>query len=200
MNCFQAEELIQWSLDGPLSTEDRRALEVHLEHCAACCRAREEYRRLSRLATAWTKDPVREAAPGDDFTARVMARIAFPPAALSPQNHGRRPHRSLVLVVLMVAVAAFSFAVGPYLLTTVTPPVALTMDLLPTPRTVVEVPGWLREYLRALPQDGKRLWSELLRWCALPPVGVREALAAAVLLNALFFLHALRSSPRNFAR
>ena len=199
MNCFDAEELVQRSLDGALTVDERRALEGHLEDCAACRRAREEYRLLSRLATTWTNGTARDGDPGDAFTAQVIAHIASTPSVPVPKPPPWR-HRTLVPVALLGVVAALSFALGPYLFTTVAMRAAVLADLLPEQRTLAEAPGWLIGYLRALPQDGERAWAEVLRGFTLPLVGIPEALVAAVLLNALFFLHALRSYPRDLAR
>lgn len=121
-NCRAAEELMQRSLDGPLTAAERRRLDGHLATCETCRVAWEEYRRLSRTASAWMSAAAHD--PGDEFTSRIMAELGLsadgmPPMPSDPPSP-TRPRRwigaaALVACASAVVVAGFFLPPIPHL-------------------------------------------------------------------------------------
>ncbi len=79
MNCRNADYQMQRALDAPLTAPERARLDAHLSACPACRRAWEEYRWLSRDASAWAARPASSETPAAEFTARVLARLESRP-------------------------------------------------------------------------------------------------------------------------
>lgn len=71
MQCTQAGELMQLSLDRRLSPGMAGLLDAHIRQCAAC---RAEYMRLRQVARLLEALPEQHASPG--FTSRVLAGIS----------------------------------------------------------------------------------------------------------------------------
>ncbi len=69
----EAEQLIQKSLDGQLTSRERVRLDAHVASCEACAATWDEYRKLSRSASQWVSAGTTD--PGDEFTQRIMAQI-----------------------------------------------------------------------------------------------------------------------------
>lgn len=193
MNCRHADVLLQRALDGTLTEGERRTLDTHLEGCAACRAAAEEYRQLTQRATAWTRRPAQEAerVDADAFTAQVLARIAADTPPVLPARERTRFHPVAVLGCALVVLALLSPLFGPGVLS-----MPSSADLLlPRPQAALSVPGWLWANLRALPGDAFSAWTGVQS--ALPHLaGLREALVLALLANGLLFFHATRQPSR----
>lgn len=82
MNCTRMEELIDDFVDGRLPEGDRREVEEHIEHCAACRRAVEQLRSLVKRAAALPQEiqPARDLLPG---IRRAVEQRPAPPASRS---------------------------------------------------------------------------------------------------------------------
>jgi predicted anti-sigma-YlaC factor YlaD len=104
MKCNDAERLIQRSLDGDLSPAERTALDAHMEGCASCRQAWDEYRALARTATRWVSAAASD--PGDDFTMRVIQEIA----ALGETAEVAAPSRRSILAGFGAGTAVFAAA------------------------------------------------------------------------------------------
>jgi hypothetical protein len=87
-DCRNAMEIIQKSLDDPLTPEERASLDRHLASCGECGKALEEYRALSTLSKEWIAPAACD--PGDQFTRRVMSAIAS-----AEIETGAKPVRSM---------------------------------------------------------------------------------------------------------
>ena len=70
MNCFKINDLYDY-LEGILAPERREEIESHLAHCPTCRRAVEDRKLIAGAASS-----LAPLVPPDDFTDRVMARIA----------------------------------------------------------------------------------------------------------------------------
>jgi len=70
MNCFNIHDIYDY-IEGSLSPQQRRELEQHLSACSRCRRAVEDRKLIAGAASGLPPFAV-----PDDFTDRVMARIA----------------------------------------------------------------------------------------------------------------------------
>lgn len=104
MNCRDADNLIQESLDRSLSARDRDRLDAHLQTCPACAKLWTEYRQIARTTRAWLHTA--GDASRDDLKARVLAQIAASPA---PAARFARTKTTLAWTVLAAAVVAGAF-------------------------------------------------------------------------------------------
>jgi hypothetical protein len=191
-HCEHAEEQIQRALDGPdeLSADERRALDAHLDACAACRRAQGEYRRLRAMTDDWLRRAQPPAASTPEFTAAVLACVAAAAADATDAAEvaGRRRRAAAVVpsprrlpavfaaVLVLVAAALWPFVAPSGGLGRVasavaarTAPVALpgrvaaVRPLLPpVPRAEAlrEAPTDVAESLRALSGDARRVWDD----------------------------------------
>lgn len=75
MNCERMETKLIAFLDGKATPAERRAVEAHLESCAACRARAEEFRAVSALLD---HAPVDDPSPA--FDARMRAAVAAEPA------------------------------------------------------------------------------------------------------------------------
>ena len=80
LTCEEALERMSEALDGPLSLEDRQALDEHLESCPEC---RAAYEALFQMEDALRE--IGETPAPAELSAQVMARIR------SEQTKSRRP-------------------------------------------------------------------------------------------------------------
>ena len=87
----QAIELLPWFLNGTLSADEQRSLEVHLEHCEECGRQLSEFRALSDAAADLSDETPEEP---EGLFARVLADIdqleaeTQAPARAAPTSSG----------------------------------------------------------------------------------------------------------------
>lgn len=79
MDCEQASELMSLRLDGELSPAEVGRLGVHLEGCAAC---RKTWAAMQRVSLLFVEAPLMS--PPEDFTSRVMSRLAQRQARKAP--------------------------------------------------------------------------------------------------------------------
>jgi len=83
LKCDEVYPLLQAYLDGEAGPEEERRLEVHVRLCPSC---RKKLFSLQRLISSL--EAMDEVGPGDDFTARVIARL--PDAPRKGAGFGRR--------------------------------------------------------------------------------------------------------------
>jgi anti-sigma factor RsiW len=105
MNCRDADNLIQESLDRPLSAQDRDRLDAHLQTCPACAKIWTEYRQIARTTRAWLDTASGESQ--DDIKERVLAQIAASPA---PATRCGQAKTTLAWTLLAAAAIAASGA------------------------------------------------------------------------------------------
>lgn len=79
MRCERAGELMSLRLDDELPPAEGALLDAHLEGCAACHRTWEA---MQRLSTLFARAP--SVSPPEDFTNRVMSRLAERHARAAP--------------------------------------------------------------------------------------------------------------------
>ena len=79
MNCREADQLIQRSLDQSLDGADRALLDGHLDGCEGCRASWRQYRRLAAATRHWIENGASD--PGPSFTESVMSAISRAPAA-----------------------------------------------------------------------------------------------------------------------
>lgn len=106
MNCHLAEQLIQRSLDAPLTPLERSRMDDHLDHCSSCRRAWNEYRQLSQTVSDWVVSPDPTEMPAALFTAQTLSRVA------------QRPHPvrlTWAVAVSIVMIALLSPLASPWL-------------------------------------------------------------------------------------
>ena len=102
MRCKKATRLLQLYIDGCLTMQQTRALEVHVAGCAAC---REELDLLQEVAYA-LRNPGLIAEPAD-LKMQIMRRIAMAPARTEvPKFSLLRPSLPEVLVIIFLATFA----------------------------------------------------------------------------------------------
>lgn len=193
MNCLQADGLIQGALDGALTAREREALDAHLADCAGCQGAWDEYRRLARTATVWTRRPIHEADLGEEFTAQVMAQIASRPSVPdhSPVSVWQRlALAGIVLAALFVCGLLFPLPAVP-----ISPP----PDLLPHPQAAIGLPAWLWSNLSGLPAAMGGLWQDLTAGLSVSGTMV-WLLTAAVACNGLLYARIVRRARGPVAR
>jgi anti-sigma factor RsiW len=109
MNCRDAEHVMQQALDVPLTSQARARLDLHLDGCPACRQAWEDYRRLSREASAWAARPASGETPPAEFTAQVLARLKTRPRPALPWP------RLLSAAAAVLLLAALSPLAAPWL-------------------------------------------------------------------------------------
>lgn len=195
MNCLQAEKAIQETLDGALTARERETLDAHLAGCAACRAAWDEYRSLTRTATAWTRRPIHEADPGEAFTAQVMAQIAAQSAA--PGAARVSMGRSLAWAGVVIAALCVC---GLWLPSAPALPLRLSPDWLPRLQTALELPAWLGALVGELPSASARLWGDLTAGVSVSRTLLMGLLSGALLLNGLLYARAVRPSRGRWAR
>lgn len=99
ISCDQALELISESLDGPLSPEDRAALDEHLAGCADCRALLADFQEMERAM------PTLNAPVPPDFTQSVMDRVrAEKVVDLSAVRAARRPWKQWAASAAVFAV------------------------------------------------------------------------------------------------
>jgi hypothetical protein len=197
MNCHQADNIIQESLDRALTAVERANLDMHLAGCAACAKRWAEYRALSGHAAAWVQPAVQPTVSDSDFAARVLMRI---------ESRARAAERKVAVWPRWVAaagctalVAGILAAVPMYLPGTV--PVSLHAgDWVPQPQAAPQAFAWLTAMLHDLPGTAARLLPDLLDRARMP-AWTLAALAAAFAVNAALYLRAAAAPRgRNMAR
>lgn len=109
MTCAVLEELIQRSLDAPLTTAERARLDAHLPACPDCRHAWEDYRRLGQVATTWAHRPSAAETDPALFAQQVLARVAARPQA------ARVWPRVAAFGLALAALLALSLCVSPLL-------------------------------------------------------------------------------------
>ncbi len=191
MNCREAETLIQQSLDQTLTPEERQRLEAHFQRCPVCRQAWAEYRQLTQATAAWMKQVLADD-PGDVFTQRVMAQAATRATPVQGQN---RLWPSLAWLTALIGLTAA--------LTMYAWPGTLSFQgagwQMPSGQTLMEVPLWLWQNLRALPQDAlaalrsATVTSGVPRW-------ILAALPGVLLLNGLLVARVLQGRREQIAR
>ncbi len=115
MRCKKARKFISLAMDGRLEGAAGKALAAHLDGCPACREWQQEQ--------SWLLDLVRTPrvlAPGRDFHANVMARIAASSGRPPVFDLSRLRFRPVVMraamVLLLVVSAAMGFFLGAPLL------------------------------------------------------------------------------------
>ena len=99
ISCDQALELISESLDGPLSPEDRAALDEHLAGCADCRALLADFQEMERTL------PTLNAPVPPDFTQSVMDRVREEKVVdLSAVRAARRPWKQWAATAAVFAV------------------------------------------------------------------------------------------------
>lgn len=188
-NCKEAERWIQQALDGTLSSTERESLDRHLASCEACARAWDEYRALSRVATAWARRPALvDEKRAASLTSAILAQVE--------ERQMRRTPRARIgfwpaLACFLVALCALS-----YFLSLVLPapaPIGWHFAPIGTPSALF---ASLAETARGLPEDALAAWRSLFD----QPISYQPALAAlgAGLFCALIL--ATQQSRRRAAR
>lgn len=107
MNCRDADNLIQESLDRSLSAQDRDRLDAHLQTCPACAKIWTEYRQIAKTTRAWL-----DTAGGDsrdEIKACVLAQIAAPPAPATRFAQARATLAWTALAAAAIVAGAFAF-------------------------------------------------------------------------------------------
>jgi anti-sigma factor RsiW len=110
MNCRDADNLIQESLDRSLSVQDRAKLDAHLQDCPSCAKLWAEYRQIAKTARAWLDTAVPESGAG--IKTRVLAEIASSPARSERLLPARATLIWTVIAAVAVVVGAFTLLPG----------------------------------------------------------------------------------------
>ncbi len=182
MNCPDAENEMQKSLDGTLTPAEWERLDAHLASCPECRRAWDEHRLLARAARRWTQ-PAAQDDPGDAFTARVVSQIAARPESTFARTPLWLPLAATAILLTLLALLPSLLLPG--------------VDALGT--AARETPGWFLTNLRGLPGDVFTTWNALTISIHLP-AWIWAVLLAMGVVNALFCVqarqnHARRSLP-----
>ncbi len=180
MNCRHAEELIQQSLDGALTPDERARLDAHLTACPACRQAWNEHHQLARLAHRWTMGAGQTNDTGDAFTAQVLARVAARPVSAPSRPAFWRPLAAAALLLTTLAFLPHSLAPN-------------WPDVGAASR---ELPGWLLANSRALPSEILAAWTAA-RSSLLLPEWIWSALLGVGAVNGLFYARAAQSRERS---
>ncbi|MDQ2800466.1 MAG: zf-HC2 domain-containing protein [Armatimonadota bacterium] len=178
MNCSFAEDQIQKSLDGILTSAERERLDAHLISCPECRCAWDEHRMLARAAGRWTQ-PAAQDDPGDAFTARVMALIAARPEPAFARTPFWLPLAATALLLTLLALL----------------PSLLLPSVDALSAAVRETPFWFLTNLRGLPGDVVTTWNALAINVHLP-TWIWGVLLAMGVINAMFCVQVRQAHAR----
>jgi anti-sigma factor RsiW len=177
MTCESAETYLHQSLDGPLTQEERAALDTHLAECDACRQEREVQRRLVHLADRWADHMLALSDPGDAFNTQVLARLETPPRR-SPFSLGLP---LAVTLLLLTALAAL--------------PGRLENPAWSLAASLGSLPHWLAVNLLALPGDALAL-QHLSTQPAFVSAWISALLPLTIGVNSVFCLYARQLASR----
>ena len=161
MNCQYAEAIIQESLDRMLTVAERTGLDAHLASCVACRTLWDEYRALSGLTSAWTRQSPQSVISDSDFAAQVLSRIQSQPQRISVA----KPYWGLAAAsaALVVGLAVAFSTLWPTLLpATLLPSQIHPAAWLPQPQSATPALAWIVSSLRDMPNSAAQLGISLL--------------------------------------
>ena len=101
MRCEDARDVVGPLVDGELTDQQRRELEIHLASCPACTELVDDYRSIGRqLRAGYQRAPV-------DFADTIRSTLARegPTASRSPSNRRQLVQRAAVLLLAVGATA-----------------------------------------------------------------------------------------------
>jgi len=197
IRCETAEAYIQDSLEGSLSTDDRRRLDEHLLCCDQCRAAQEEYRSLARLTRQWARPEKPDTAADRALAESIIKQAAT--RTFYPAQPARRPLDWAGVCGACTALVAAAFAVHGL---GVSVPANFSLQ---APSTAHALNGFtaaaagLSPAWSTVPSDLLGLFQVAPAGAAVPAnlaAWIWPALCGAVIINVLCYLRAAQSSGR----
>jgi hypothetical protein len=201
MNCRNAENIMQDSLDRDLTPAERAALDTHTAACQACREAWEGYRLLSGFAASWARETPETGISDDMFAARLIGRIEAGDMGRSGAAAPSTPiwQRWLAAAACTALVAGIVTIARLYWPAFGVSGDLHPADLLPRPADAPSAFTWLAGMLRDLPGAALRVGLDLLARASAPAWTV-VAITAALAANAALYLRAAAGRGRGMLR